>query len=272
MNQELCLIQANCQADALINLLQSRSDFTCRYRLRAYTNFLKEPVPEKELAECSIFIYQHLGAKWGELASAVLLKNLNPKAKQIKIPNMLFKGYWPFWTNHSPSEFGDFFLDKLIAMGLNKGEILHVYLSMKLAEKFDLQKMFQESIEIERTKEVGCIVNTVDFVLEHYRRDWLFCTINHPRRILLALVAKAIFQELELTWNEAEMLALPSPYPEFDLPIHPQVAKFHNLRFISENTVYNVFGKKKSFQEYVSNYIDSQLMNLRPLSAYLHLV
>lgn len=272
MNKELCIVQANCQADMLTGLLNACPQFNRRYQLRRYTNFLHETVPEQELARCSVFIYQHLGEKWGKLASNVLLQQLNKEALYLKLPNMLFKGYWPFWTNSSPSEFGDFFLDKLIGMGLGKAEILHVYLNTELTTKFDFKAMFEESVQIERAKEEGALVKTVDFVLEQYREQPLFLTINHPGPALLKKVAQAVFAALELEWTKEIEAALYNPYPEFELPIHPQVAAFHGLEFAGPTTQYNVFGKQKDFKTYASNYIDSQLLTMQPLSAYLHMV
>lgn len=271
-NKQLCLIQANCQADALQGLLMSSAAFNADFELRRYTNFLNEQVPDQELARCSCFIYQHLGPKWDTMASKRLLPKVNPNAKIIQIPNMLFKGYWPFWTSNSPSEFGDEFLDKLIAMQLSKPEIMHIYLHGNINKKFDLTDIFEKSIAIEREKEKNAIIKTVDYALENFKTKQLFYTINHPSTKLLAMVAKAIYYELGLELPPGFSDNFPNPYPELTMPIHPQVAAFHGISFANEHTKYNIFGKQKTFAEYVSNYIDSQLLNLTPLTAYLHMI
>ena len=270
MDKQLCVIQANCQADGLVRLLCNSPEFNSRFTLRRYTNFLREPVPPGEMEACSVFIYQHLGDKWKETSSAVLLGRLNPKARVLKIPNMLFKGYWPFWTNNSPSEFGDFFLDQLIAMKLSKSEIMHVYLHGRLDNKFDLEGMLAESVETERAKEKGCVVQTVDWILERFRNEMLFFSINHPNMELLKLVAGEIFRELDLP--EPAALRVPNLYPEFTVPVHPQLGRICGIKFAGADARYNVFGKMKTCEEYTSNYIDSQLLQIRPLTAYLHLV
>ena len=272
MNKELCIIQANCQVDGLVKLLFENKDFNQRFTLRRYTNFMREAVPYQELSNCAVFIYQHLGSKWDEQSSDCLLKQVNSKAKVLKIPNMLFKGYWPFWTNQSPSEFGDFFLDKLIAMGLNKSEIMHIYLHGNLERKYDLQGIFEESVAIERKKEVACLVQTVDLVLEKFKHEQVFYTINHPSPWLLALVGEAIFKELGLPLCANFYAQFPDPYPELQVPVHPQLAKIYGLKFAGQETRYNVYGKMKTFAEYTSNYIDSQLLDFKPLTSYLQLV
>lgn len=270
MDKELCVIQANCQADGLVRLLSENKDLNSRFSLRRYTNFLHESVPHEELASCTAFIYQHLGEKWAEISSINLLKQVNPRAKLLQISNMMFKGYRPFWTNRGPSEFGDSFLDQLIAMKLNKPELIHIYLNGNLEKKFDLRSMFKESLEIERQKKVDCIVQTVDHVPERFREEQVFYLINHPDMVLLGVVAKKIFREPELPLpNNFEV---PDLYPELTIPIHPQLAKIHGLKLVDENTKYNVFGKMKTCAEYTSIYIDSQILNMQPLTAYLHLV
>ena len=60
------------------------------------------------------------------------------------------------------------------------------------------------------------------------------------------------------------------PYPEFALPIHPQVAAFHGLAFAGPDTRYEVFGKQKTFEQYINNYIDCRVHGLDPFVVYLH--
>lgn len=274
MSKELCIIHANCQADPMLELLAGHAPFSERFVVEKYTNYRQEKIDPTRLAACSVFIYQHLGDKWGEHASEHLLGLINPKALVLRLPNMLFKGYWPFWTNHSPSDFGDFFLDKLIDMGLGKKEIMRLYLHNDLTRKFDFKAMFEESIAVEREKENGCLVEYVDFILQSFQKEQLFSTINHPRLRLIRRMTEAVLAALDLPGlsdSDAAVLAFCNdPYPEFALPIHPQVAAFHGLEFIGPDTRYEVFGKQKTFAEYINNYIDCRLSGLGSFVCYLH--
>ena len=276
MNKELCIIHANCQADPLVELLLGHTPFSARFVVEKYTNYQLEKIDPLRLAACRVFMYQHLGEKWGEHASGRLLNLVNPKARVLRLPNMLFKGYWPFWTNHSPSEFGDFFLDKLIDLGIGKPEILRVYLHGDVRRKFDLAAMFEESIAVERAKEQGCVVPYVDFILENFKTEQLFGTINHPRQGLLWRMAQAVLAALELPglpgMESQAYRQFSDPYPEFSLPIHPQVAEFHGLKFAGPDTRYHVFGKEKTFAQYINNYVDCRLLGLAPLVGYLQVV
>ncbi len=273
MKKELCIIHANCQADPMLDLLMRHGQF-CRYfEVEKYTNYLKEEIAPERLAQCSVFIYQHLGAKWNELASESLLGLLNPQALVLQMPNMLFKGYWPFWTNHSPSDFGDFYLDKLLAKGLSKGEMLHLYLHADITRLFDLKAMFAESIAVERSKEEGGMCAYVDEILAHYHNEPLFGTINHPRQRLIWRMTQAVLEKLDLaslpSMQSEAFRQFADPYPDISLPIHPQVAAFHELTFAGPDTRYSVFGKLKTFEQYINNYIDCRLLGLTPFVGYL---
>ena len=273
MNKELCIIHANCQADPVLALLLRHSAFAERFAVKKYTNYRREKIDPAGLAGCDVFIYQHLGDKWGEHASSHLLNLVNPKALTLRLPNMLFKGYWPFWTKQSPSDFGDFFLDKLLGMGLGKAEILRLYLHNDLARKFDLKAMFEESISIEREKEKDCVSGYVDLILRHFREEQLFGTINHPRPRLIWHMTQGVLAALGLPalpgFDSQAYAQFSDPYPEFTLPIHPQVAAVHGLAFAGPGTLYEVFGKQKTFEEYVNNYIDCRLHGLDPFIGYL---
>ena len=273
MTKELCIIHANCQADPMLELLARHPAFCGRFAAEKYTNYLREKIDPARLAACTVFMYQHLGDKWGEHASENLLGLVNPKALVLRLPNMLFKGYWPFWTNHSPSDFGDFFLDKLIDLNIGKPEIMRLYLHGDLTRKFDLAAMFKESLAVEREKEKGCLAPSVDLILEHFKEEQLFGTINHPRQRLIWNMTQAVLKALELPAlpdiKSESYRQFTDPYPEFTLPIHPQVAAFHGLKFIAPKTRYQVFGKEKTFEQYISNYVDCRLLGIKPFVGYL---
>lgn len=273
MSQKYCIIHANCQGDPLQKLLMLHPQFGAEYSITKYTNYLREEIPAHELAACALFLYQPLGEKWNDLASAALLGRVNTAAVTLPIPNMLFKGYWPFWTNKSRMNYGDFFLEHLLGMGLEKQEVLYICMHTVLERKYDLAGMFAASIEMERAKEEGCVVQTVDSILERYKSEPLFNTINHPNRRLVLHVAEGILSALGYApLPQVLVEAFTDPYPEFELPIHPQVAAFHGLSFGGSDTRYNIYGTLRTYEEYVNLYIDCHLHGIDDFISYLHLV
>jgi hypothetical protein len=273
MSRKLCIIHANCQGDPLRKLLMLHPQFGQEFEIVKYTNYLREDIPDTRLQQCSLFLYQPLGEKWDDHASAALLARVNPAAVTAAIPNMLFKGYWPFWTNKSPIEFGDIFLDRLVDMGLEKKEILYICMHTDIAAKHDLAGLFEDSVCREREKEQGCVVHTVDLILDLFRSEKLFNTINHPNRRLVLHVTEGILAHLGFApLPDVLAGAFQDPYPEFELPLHPQVAAFHQLPFGNASTLYNVFGKPRTYEQYAGLYVDCRALGIRDLSSYLHLV
>ncbi|MEG6504833.1 WcbI family polysaccharide biosynthesis putative acetyltransferase [Nitratidesulfovibrio sp. 1201_IL3209] len=284
-HRSLCLIHANCQGDPLAVLLAASPQFAERYEIRRYTNYLRERIAPAELSGCGLFLYQHLGEKWDDHASDRLLAMVNPAARVLRLPNMLFTGYWPFWTNKSPMDFGDSFLDRLVSMGLSMAEILHVYLHGDIAAKYDLDAMLRHSLAVERDKERGAgdaatpaaipavVAPTVDLVEALWKQERLFATINHPNRRLVLHMAEGVLAALGMDpLPPAVRDGFTDPYPEFELPIHPQVAAHHGLAFGGPDATFNIYGRRMTFEDYARRYADCRLRGIDNFIGYLQLV
>jgi hypothetical protein len=284
-HRSLCLLHANCQGDPLAALLAASPQFAERYEIRRYTNYLRERIAPAELSGCGLFLYQHLGEKWDDHASDRLLAMVNSAARVLRLPNMLFTGYWPFWTNKSPMDFGDAFLDRLVSMGLSMAEILHVYLHGDIAAKYDLDAMLRHSLAVERDKERGAgdaaapdaipavVAPTVDLVEALWKQERLFATINHPNRRLVLHVAQGVLAALGMDpLPTAVRDGFTDPYPEFELPIHPQVAAHHGLAFGGPDATFNIYGRRMTFEDYARRYADCRLRGIDNFIGYLQLV
>lgn len=273
MGRDLCLIHANCQGDALRSLPAVSPDFARCFEVRKYTNYLKENIPQEDFDRCRVFVYQHLGAQWDDLASEVLLARLPSSAVKIRIPNLLFKGYWPLWTNKSRMNYGDVLLDHLINAGCSEQEALYVYLRGRLGVKYDLDALLNENLARERQKERNCVVALADFIEEYWRTRQLFLTPNHPDRELLLAVADAVlralgFRAVPRTGREG----LKPDYPDFELPVHPQVGEHFGLPFVSAERRYRIYGQPMSFARYIACYIRCLHGNFGNFEAFLHFI
>ena len=272
--REVCILHANCQGEPLAELLAASPEFASRWRVHLYTNYTREAIPDALLKTATLFLYQHLGPEWGDVASGTLLARLGPAAVPVCIPNMFFLGYWPFWTKDSPMEFGDYFLDKLYEAGAGKAEILRVYLHGDVSRMADLPGIAARTLAAEAAKEERCAVKTADFVAANWRKTRLFQTVNHPAEVLLVHVAQGLLDHLGLPrLPEAFCQIYSFGYEGFDLPIHPKVAAFHTLPFAGEDAVYPVFGRSMTFTQYVSRYIDCRLNHMEEgFLGYLQMV
>ena len=270
--KRLCILHANCQGDPLAFLLAASPAFSALYSIRRFVNYRRDPIPDDLLANCSLFLFQPLGDAWDELATSRLAGRLPRDARCLQIPNMFFKGYWPFWTNTGPLDFGDSFLDRLAEQGLSKAEAIHVYLRGKLETKFDLDAIAAATLERERDKERAAAIKTADFVAAHWRERQLFTSVNHPVPELLIRVADGILAAIHLPpVPETARRACPPCDADFDLPIHPAVGRHFGLPFVSEQRQYNIFGHPMTFAQYAARYMDCRLSGLDNFIAYLHL-
>ncbi|MCL2124214.1 MAG: WcbI family polysaccharide biosynthesis putative acetyltransferase [Desulfovibrionaceae bacterium] len=273
MSRELCLIHANCQGDSLRSLLAATPAFARCFEIRKYTNYLKESIPQQDFDCCRVFLYQHLGEKWDDLASDALLARLHPVTCGIQLPNLFFTGYWPLWTNKSTMNYGDILLDLLVSRGYSESEALHVYLRGRLAEKYPLNALLSESLFRARRKEKGAVIALTDFIEDTWRARQLFLTPNHPDKALLLAVADAVLETLGLGRVPPSLRSDFTPeYPDFELPIHPQVGAHFGLPFAGVDRLYSIYGRPMNFARYAACYVHCLSRRLGNFEAFLHLV
>jgi len=272
MKRELCLIHANCQGDSLHALLAATPAFARCFEIHKYTNYLKEAIPQQDFDRCRVFLYQHLGERWNDLASDALLARLHPGTCRIQIPNLLFKGYWPLWTNKSTMNYGDILLDLLVSKGYSESEALHVYLRGRLEKKYNLDALLGESLFRERQKEQGAVIALTGFIEENWRTRQLFRTPNHPDGILLLAIADAVLESLELGRVPSSLRAFIPEYPDFELPIHPQVGAHFGLPFADADRLYRIYDRTMNFARYAACYVHCLSRRLGNFEAFLHMV
>lgn len=266
----LCIIHGNCQGEVLAAFLAASPEFSAAWRVEFYVNFQRQAIPAESLAGCGLFLHQHLGERWGGLSSASLAARLPEGALRVRYPNMLFKGYWPFWSSKPGFEFADSLLDGFIERGLSAAEALHMTLRCDLDRLFGLGRMLGETLAVERAKELSSDVKYVHALESGFRSRQLFQTVNHPRAELMLLVADGVLGVLGLPpLPEDFRRTCPELYPEFELPIHPKVAAFHGLGFCPPGRRFNVFGQGLTYEEYAALYIDCRLSGRADFTAYL---
>ncbi len=273
MKKRLAILHANCQGEPLARALQASPEFNAAFTPRVFLNYAREPIPAEALASCGLFLHQHLGPEWGELASDALLRRLPAATPRLCIPNMFFRGPWPLWSGEPGFDYRDKLLDKLLAMGLPRRDILHVYLHTPLAAKFDLSALLAETVRTERARQTRTSVPYLDHVLEHFRERPLFLTVNHPVAELILLAAAGVLAHLGFApMDPARLGGFTTGYEEFHLPIHPQAAEFYGLAYGRQDTRYPTYGRERNFQEYAAAYVDCRLAGIDDFIGYLRAV
>ena len=271
--RKLCLVHANCQGDPLVSLLRLSPGFSAKYDIVKYTNYTRESIPPEQLAQADVFLYQPLDDSWQDIATATLLARIGPQTRPLELPNLFFKGYWPFWQPNGKLDFADSFLDHLAESGISHAEALHVCLHTPLEKVYDLQAVYEDCLNRERAKQRTALIGTSDMLAALWRSEQLFTTINHPGPRLLVTLADAVLETLGFSplGRQAENQC-PLCDDQFELPIHPRVGAFFGLPFATPHRRYAVCGKKLTYTQYAAAYLDCRLRGIDTLMGYLHAV
>ncbi|MCR5815217.1 MAG: hypothetical protein K6G15_12110 [Desulfovibrio sp.] len=269
---DLCLLHANCQGEALALLLRSHPPFAARFTIKHCLNYTREALAPSDLDNCKLFLYQKLGAHFGDLASDVLLAKLPSACQSLQIPNLFFKGYWPFWIRAPQRiDFADAVLERLIDAGLPAQEIMRIYLSGSHPAFKTVEQTAKESLAQEHSKEVDCQTGCADLLERLWRREALFYTVNHPGPRLIFQVAERLLDLLALPpLSQSLREHYQHPDRDFFLPIHPLVGEILGLAFTGPKMRYEVFGKLMTHTEFVAGYLACRLNHVTNLAAFLH--
>ena len=268
----ICILHANCQGGPLTRLLRLSPAFSRRWDILHITNYDRSPVPSDALEHCSLFLYQHLGPQWGDLASENLLSRLPRNAVSLCLPNLFFMGYWPFWTSDSSMNFGDICLDYLTDKGLSPAEILHVCLHGRLDAICNIEERINESRTYQKQKDGNAIISLENFIDAHWKEEQLFTTVNHPAPKLSLMVANAMLDRLHLPGLPDSVLDSEGDALDCDRqlhqPIHPGIGRRFALPFAGPERRYRIYENRLTFRQYALAYVDCRRKKL-PFLAYL---
>ena len=272
MTKTLCILHANCQGDALRPLLENTPAFARLFRIRRLCNYTREEVAERDLAACGLFLHQRLAPRWGELSTERLLPRLSPSCRAIILPNLFFKGYWPFWTNAFQGiDFADSLLEDLLGRGLAPEDALRLYLRGDPALLGAVAAVAEASLAREEAKEADSPFRCAALLRERWRGEQLFITVNHPGRVLLFHVADQLLRLLGLgPLPESVRRAYVHPQEDFWLPLHPALGPLLGLPFATRERRYPVFGTSLTHQEYTAAYLSCRANRVGDLVSFLH--
>lgn len=268
----LCVVHANCQGDVLQGLLEESPAFVKRFVIQKYTNYTREPIPGEVLDKCGLFLYQALGEEWGEFSSKALLARLPSSCQSIRIPNLFFKGYWPFWTSEIKAiDFADTLLEKLFSLKLPPKDILSIYLNGNHPDFYAVPKIARSSLQIEREKDAESLLPCASIIEQFWRDEMLFYTVNHPAKRLMIHVAQSLLSLLGLPpFSEDFCRNYIHPDANFCLPIHPVVGKMLHLRFTGPHVRYTLYNQNLTHTDFVLAYLACRMLNTRNIAAFFH--
>lgn len=272
MAQALCLLHANCQGDALRPLLENTPAFARRFRIRQYVNYTRQSIAAQDVERCDLFLYQRLAPKWGDLSTEQMLPRLPERCRAIEIPNLFFKGYWPFWSRDERINFADSLLETLLEK-VTPHEAMTLYLrgsAALMGDAASLNRQAEESLAREEAKEAGATIRCAPLLRERWREEQMFITVNHPGRALLFHMADSLLRLLGLGGlPDSTRRAFVHPLEDFWLPVHPAVGRALHLPFADESKRWPIFRSQLTHREYISCYITCRANNMPDFLTFL---
>lgn len=264
MRKELLIIHANCQGEILLQLLESHKQIAETYECRLYTNYIREPVPLDDLSRCSVFLYQHLGKNWGELASETLLRHLNKKSSALCIPSYYWPMCWPLQQHVGHYVLRDRLLEDLWARSLSREEFVHLATTSSLLKFYDIHQIVDTSLAHEKKKEAKTSFPYLDRILADHEQQALFYTFNHPGQEIMLFTANEILDRLGYDrLHGTDLPELEPYYTALELPVHPGVAKAFNLSWCGPNSIYNVYGHQVTYAQFAWLYAEYRSSGMR---------
>ena len=272
MTKALCLLHANCQGDALRPLLENPPAFASRFYIRQYVNYTRQSIATSDIERCELFLYQRLAPKWGDLSTEQMLPRLPQHCQTIEIPNLFFKGYWPFWFRDVRINFADSLLETLLQK-VAPQEALTLYLrgaASLLGDADALNAQVEESLAREEAKEADAPIRCAPLLRERWRDEQMFITVNHPCRELLFHIADSLLHLLSLGGlPHSTRGSYAHPLEDFWLPIHPAVGSALRLPFVSADKRWSIFHSLLTHREYSLCYMACRANNVPDFLTFL---
>jgi hypothetical protein len=257
----------------LVQFLKKKREFLNTYEIIHIRSFIHPTegaakVPFDKVKNCSLFLFQR-----GHLQYPEFYSQLPSSCRIISFPILRFTSLWPLERRDPRSKpepekgfisgrypYGDSLVMKLLKRGLTAEQIFEQYISTKLSDVIDIDKIHKKNIIALKELDAKCDLPLNWYVGENFTKKRLFLTPNHPAIELLILQVNLILKAIAMTGLpllvENEIKKNP-PLETIHHPIHPQVIRHFNLQWIDANAKYRHYDSGWfTFEEYLKRYIE----------------
>jgi hypothetical protein len=257
----------NCQAQPIAQLLLQNEKFSEQFE------YIPFPKPVFMLTESDfdavaelvssvdLFVQQSVGEAFGKMYSTENLNTLTkPTCQNISFPSIYFTGYSPEISylrivGGNINEFSDYHDVNLLNLFLSEPgrdieQCIELYRNNDYYSQQQVLKNATLSLAKLREKEANSLTKSVGFIEEHWQKERLFFSMNHPSRALLKHVVGQIHRLLGIpVQSDAGNFQY---LGESILPIYGAISR--HLSFANSEQL-KMRGKPISLEEYVKNHI-----------------
>ncbi|MFT5824277.1 MAG: hypothetical protein ACI8ZM_005543 [Crocinitomix sp.] len=257
-------VYANCQSDALANLLLRNPFFADEYELLRIlpVHLLQKkhtPSVREKVSQVGLCISQPVSkANGSRLSTEEVADSLQANSKLLTFPSIYFDGYFPHLVPiaNMPSIMNnahDINIMVLNQKGYSASEIFEITSGDDFYNSALSDTLFEKSIEALQVRENTSSVNITvsDFILAHYRESILFNTYNHPSNKILMHIASRVCEMLNI--DNSIYAELNAPEILGSYRAMPYLSTFKNLQLSdSIKTSYYLEGKDVSHRDVVT--------------------
>lgn len=278
-NRKISMIYGNCHMDVVRKYLFRSSEY-----LSEYITFVFPPIYDIEksnidnidesfLQEIDLLIYQRIertnqfGVKWN---TEDMMQRLKQGCRTVSVPNTIFYGYFPQeghrsntilknQKNFRPMFTGDKFIEREFYESGSISETIEIIKKKDYLSASVIDKNLRKSIRMLELQDAWCDIKMTDYILENYKRIFLFTEPKHPINIFFKEMTQRILKYIEIndSFSACEDLDKEDSLATISRLLYPAVKENLGLTF----EVYDYYCDKRitqqklSFDEYVELYI-----------------
>ncbi|GAN77998.1 WcbI family polysaccharide biosynthesis putative acetyltransferase [Acidisphaera rubrifaciens] len=202
-------------------------------------------------------------------------RQVSASTRVVLVPHVAAPFLWPCSGTPHPSnspapyldpsgpydaELGDSFLNKLIAQNVPPELAVFEYLAADIPRLRQVDRMREIALDRQRMRDQACGgYGVADLIDSRIASEKLFCTVNHPERMLALRLAAEVFERIGVPGEclDAVEAYTDRLFPPNEAPIHPAVARHFGLSYADANTRYRFFDEGRfTFTEYAHRYMN----------------
>ena len=154
-----------------------------------------------------------------------------------------------------PADFGDIFLDTMMAEGVGADEAVRRYLALDIAAEAGLNDLLDASLNALALLDGRSGFELAAFVAAEFRQQNLFATAERLRLPLFRHIAGCVFSRLGVDRRRAETL-MEAPFTPGAMPIHPGVLRHFGMAAPLPDHRYPVLDEGAfTFEQYCRRYL-----------------
>lgn len=224
---------------------------------------------EREAAHRVIAAADILITDVSEAGESVPRALISENSNHISVPIVTADFLWPFAgaahprnagsdalpAGPYPADFGDEFLDGLVAERMAEDAAVGTYTTLDVGKFADLDGLLRERLAAQARLDVLTGFDLADFIDQSFRSENLFATRERLRMPLFARITSTMLHRMGLNPLRANDL-MEAPFPAGETPIHPGVLRHFGMTSPEPDHRYEMLDEGAfTFEQYCRRYM-----------------